>query len=457
MNANIKPFQKAADSTTAEQSVIGCVLLDNDSIDRIGDLQPAHFYSREHQAVFAEMRRQISAGRTCDVITVYEALHAQVADCMPYLHACSSSVGSAANIHRYAETVIDRALKREISKVGGEMQELQASMEPAGEIINRMASKLEALAHAKTDEEPELLADSLVSYVELLTAREEGTIKPIQTGFADLDKQLGGGIDRGTLTIVAGRPSMGKTALGLGVARNVSEWGTALFLSMEMPKASVNDRNISALGKIPLSWLRMPRSKTEEDQARWRSVTHAFNRAQDLNLYIDDQTGLSLLKIRAKARSVKRRRGLDAIVVDQLSFITGSDSDKLHEAVGEYTRGMLAIARELNVAVVLLCQLNRDLEKRPNKRPQMSDLALSGSIEQDAENIIFLYRDEIYNPDSRDKGIAEIITGKQRQGQPGTVGLAYIGDQTRFEDLTNAWAPDAQAGNTRSRASRFEA
>jgi replicative DNA helicase len=451
MNAISKPFQKAADSFAAEQSLIGCVLIDNDSIDRIGDLQPAHFYSREHQEIFAEMRRQISAGKTCDVITVYDALHGKVDDCLSYLNACATSIGSAAGIGRYAETIIDRALKREIGKIGGEMQDLQQSAEPAEMIVDRMAARLESLAHAKTDQEPELLADSLTSYVELLQARMDGTIKPISTGYTDLDRQLGGGIDRGTVTVVAGRPAMGKTALGLGIARNVAEWGTSLFLSMEMAKASVNDRNISALGKIPLGWLRNPQDKTDEEKARWGNVTHAFQRSQALNLFIDDQTGLSLLKIRAKARSVRRRKGLDVLVIDQLSFITGSESDKTHEAVGEYTRGLLAVAKELNIAVVLLCQLNRDLEKRPNKRPQMSDLALSGSIEQDAENIIFLYRDEIYNPDSRDKGIAEIITAKQRQGQPGTIGLAYIGDQTRFEDLAHSWVPQLEQDQPRGR------
>lgn len=454
MNAMIKPFQRAADSTAAEQSVIGCVLIHNDSIDRIGDLRPEHFYSREHQLIFAEVRRQIAAGKTCDVITVYEALHAQVVDCLPYLNSCATSVGSTAGIHRYAETVIDRAQKREFGRIGSEMMELQASTEPAGALVDRIAARLEGLAHAQTDQEPELLADSLSDYVELLQARMDGRIKPIQTGFADLDRQLGGGIDRGTLTILAGRPAMGKTAAGLGLARNVAEWGASLFLSMEMPKASVNDRNISALGKVPLGWLRNPQDKTDEEKARWTNVTHAFKRAQELNLFVDDQTGLSLLKIRAKARSVKRRRGLDAIIIDQLSFITGSDADKLHEAVGEYTRGLLALARELNVAIILLCQLNRDLEKRPNKRPQLSDLALSGSIEQDAENIIFLYRDEIYNPDSRDKGIAEVIVAKQRQGQPGTIGLAYIGEQTRFEDLARPWSPEEAQATKRS--TRFE-
>jgi replicative DNA helicase len=449
MNAISKQSQRPADSTAAEQSLIGCVLIDNDSIDRVGDLQPAHFYSREHQLVFSEMRRQITAGKTCDVITVYEALHAQVADCLPYLNACATSIGSSAAINRYADIVIDRALKREIGKVGGEMMELQASAERACVIVDRIAARLEGLAYAQTDQDPELLADSLLSYVDLLQARMDGRIKPIQTGYADLDRQLGGGVDRGTLTVAAGRPAMGKTALGLGIARNVAEWGTSLFLSMEMPKASVTDRNISALGKIPLGWLRRPQDNTDAEKAHWANVTHAFERAHELNLFVDDQTGLSLLKIRAKARLVKRKKGLDAIIIDQLSFITGSASDKLHEAVGEYTRGLLALAKELNVAVVLLCQLNRELEKRPNKRPQMSDLALSGSIEQDAENILFLYRDEIYNPDSRDKGLAEIITAKQRQGEPGTVGLAYIGEQTRFEDLAQPWSPEPPQERTK--------
>jgi replicative DNA helicase len=270
----------------------------------------------------------------------------------------------------------------------------------------------------------------------------EGTIRPVATGYADLDRQLQGGIERGTVTVVAGRPSMGKTAFGLGIARNTAEQGVSLFLSMEMTKTAVNDRNISALGKIPLPFLKQPKAVHEDGIDYWPQVSLAFKKAQDLRLYIDDQTGLSITKIRAKARNVKRKAGrLDCLVIDQLSFITGGESDKSFERVSEYTRALMALAKELDVAIVLLCQLNRNLEQRPNKRPMMSDLALSGAIEQDAECIIFLYRDEIYNPDSMDKGIAEIIVAKQRQGQPGTVGLAYIGEQTRFEDLVRGWTP----------------
>ena len=168
-----------------------------------------------------------------------------------------------------------------------------------------------------------------------------------------------------------------------------------------------------------------------------------------MNLYVDDQTALNMLDIRAKCRSVKRRTGLDVVVIDQLSFITGSEQEKSWDAIGEYTRGMLRLAKELNIAIVLLCQLNRKCEERQNKRPQLSDLAASGSIEQDASNVIFLYRDELYNADSRDKGICEVITAKQRQGQPGMVGLAYIGSQTRFEDLAHPWMPEIKTITTK--------
>jgi replicative DNA helicase len=374
-----------------------------------------------------------------------------VQDCLPYLNALTSSIGSSAGAQRYAGIVMDRALKRSVASLGGEMMEMRSSLEPADSIIDSLAAKVEALAQKQTRQEPQRLADMLGSYVDVIQARMDGKIKPIATGFEDLDKRLDGGLERGTLTVVAGRPGMGKTAFGLGIARNVSEWGSALFLSMEMSRDQVNDRLIASLGKLPIAWLRRPNDKTAEDKDRFNNMTHAFQRAQELNLYIDDQTALNMLDIRAKSRSVKRKQGLDVLVIDQLSFITGGASDKSWEVVGEYTRGLLQLGKELNCAIVLLCQLNRKCEERNNKRPMLSDLAVSGSIEQDAANVIFLYRDEVYDTDSRDKGIAEVITAKQRQGEPGVVGLAYIGNQTRFEDLATPWQQSQQTEKPRSR------
>lgn len=426
---------KQAESIQSEQSVIGALLNDNDAIDRCLDLKAEHFYRLDHQTIFTEICRQIAQGKQCDVITVYEALSGKIDDCLPYLNSMSSNSASSANIGRYADVVIDKAIKRGISVIAGQMIESTGTNEGSTVLVDRFSSQLEQLAQKKTKKQPEKLSDMLGNYVELIEARMEGKIKPISTGHDELDKKLGGGLERGTVAVVAGRPAMGKTAFGLGLARNVSSWGSALFLSMEMPATQVNDRNISALGRIPISWLRAP----DSDNSKWTAVTAAFGKAQDLNLYIDDQTALSMIDIRNKARQVKRKAGLDILVIDQLSFITGSSEDKKWDAIGEYTRALLQIAKELDIAVVLLCQLNRDCEKRPNKRPQLSDLAMSGSIEQDAAYIFFLYRDEVYNPDSPDIGICEVNTAKQRQGSPGTIALAYIGDQTRFESLAYQW------------------
>jgi replicative DNA helicase len=207
---------------------------------------------------------------------------------------------------------------------------------------------------------------------------------------------------------------------------------------MEMSMNQLNDRNISALAQVDISWLRKP-GETREDEERWTAITNATIASRNLNMFIDDQTGLSVPAMRAKARKVKREHGLDLVFIDQLSFITGAKSEKSYEAMGEYTRGLIALAKELDLAVVLLAQLNRECEKRSDKRPIMSDLAMSGSIEQDAANIIFLYRDELYNEDSPDKGVCEWISVKQRQGQPGYVALKYIASQTRFEDLPYRW------------------
>jgi len=423
----------------AEFSVIGALIIDNDAIDRITDLAPEHFYNADNRLIFTEIQKQILASKRVDVITLFEQLKDKISDCLVQLNQIASSVGSSANISRYAEMIIDRAIKRALINIGREIEEIATSHKQSDECVDLVASKIEKLAQRKTEQAPQRLNDMMGDYVQVIEDRMSGKIKPIATGYADLDVRLGGGLDRGSLIVVAGRPAMGKTAFGLGIARNVAYWGSSLFLSMEMAKEQVCDRNISAIGKLPLAWLRSPKDGTPTERGYWDNVTKAFGEVANLNLFIDDQTGLNLIAIRSKARKLKRQHGLDVIVIDQLSFITGSTSDQQWIAIGEYTRGLLALAKELNVAVVLLCQGNRDCEKRPNKRLIMSDLAGSSSIEQDAATILFLYRDEVYNQDSQDKGVCEVGIGKQRQGATGIVGLAYIGEQTRFEDLARPW------------------
>lgn len=419
----------------AEYSVIGALLIDNNSLDRIADLDAAHFYNHDNRIIFIEVCKQILSGKQVDVITVFEQLKSQITDCLIYLNNISNTVGSSANIVRYAEIITDNAIKRSLVAIGLEIEDVVATGQKSGVCVDLVASKLELLSQRKTAQDPQRLEDMLLNYTQVLEDRMSGKIKPIATGFDELDKRLGGGVDRGSLIIVAGRPAMGKTAFGLGIARNVSYWGSSLFLSMEMSKDQVIDRNISAIGKLPLSWLRAPSDSNPLERVYWDNVTKAYGDAAKLNLFIDDQPGLNMLAVRSKARQVKRKNGLDVLVIDQLSFLTGAQSDQNWQAIGEYTRALLQIAKELNIAVVLLAQLNRDCEKRQNRRPQMSDLAQSGSIEQDAATIMFLYRDEVYNLDSPDKGICEVIIAKQRQGATGMTGLKYIGEQTRFDDL----------------------
>lgn len=422
-------------SLESEQSVLGALLTDSDALDRIADLKTEHFYRHDHRLIFTEICMQSAAGKRVDVVTVFEALRGKIEDGLVYMNQLVQSSYSSANIVRHAGVITDRALKRSLISLGREMEEIASGHLDAEILVDQVAAKVEALARKQTQKEPRRLSDTLGNFVQAMEDRMAGKVKPIPTGYADLDSKLGGGLDRGTVTVVAGRPAMGKTAFGLGIARSVGVWGSSLILSMEMSEEQLNDRNIAALGKIPLGWIRQPADRSPDDKHYWAAMTHAFAQANDLNLYIDDQTALNMLAIRNKARKVKRKHGLDALIIDQLSFITGALSDKSWEAAGEYTRGLLQVAKELNIAVVLMCQLNRECEKRPDKRPVMADLAVSGSIEQDASTIIFLYRDEVYSPDSIDKGVCEVITRKQRQGEIGTVGLAFVGAQTRFEDM----------------------
>ena len=425
-------------SITAEQAVLGALLVDNDALDRIPQLSVDQFYRADHRAIFAEMVAQITAGKRADAITVADALKDSVEDCLKYMFSLHASAASAANICKHAEIVSDRALLRSLDGFGVLAQaEAKNAAEPALIVFDRMAQKLDQLAQFKDASAPVRAGDLLGDYVELLEARMEGLIRPISTGFRDLDTMLDGGLERGTLSILAARPGMGKTAMGLALARNVAIDGTSLFLSMEMNKTQVSDRNIAALGGLSVSWLRKPK----DDPMTWDRVTAAFAKSKELNMYIDDATSLSMLEIRAKARGIKRRFGLDLLVIDQLSFITGGTNENKAYDIGEHTRGAVALSKELDCAVVLLAQLNRECEKRQNRRPIMADLAMSGSIEQDAANVIFLYRDEVYFPTSRDKGICEVITGKQRQGQIGTIGLNFLGSSTNFTDLAHAWVP----------------
>ena len=424
----------------SEHYIIGALLLNNDAIDRVGDLQTEHFWNGDHRAIYAEIVKQISAGKSADVITVFDALKDRINDLLPYLSKITANTASDRNIGRHSEILVGAGIKRKLAAIANDMHEATQSHADASVIADEYAAKIEQAVTRRTQGQPKALADSLGDYTETIQQRMDGKTNVIKTGFVDIDRKLYGGLERGTLTVVAGRPSMGKTAFGLALCHKVGAEGNALMFSMEMSEGQVVDRSVAALGRIPFAWLKRP----DDSPSQWERMTQAFIKAKELGFTIDYQPGATILEMRSKARMVKRQQGLDLIVIDQLSFIGGSSNKDLWQAIGEYTRGLVALAKELNVAVVLLCQLNRELEKRANRRPIMSDLALSGSIEQDAALILFLYRDEVYNPDSADKGMCEVIFGKNRQGEIGTVGLAYIGEEMRFDNAQMGWKPAKQ-------------
>lgn len=423
----------------AEQAVLGGLLVENDAIDRCMDLEEQHFYREDHRIIYGEIKRQIAMGRHVDAVTLMEALADRVENCLKYCAQLRMSAVSAANIAYHAEIVREKADKRALVAIGMEAQELAASHANAASCVDLVASKLETLTQRKTAFEPKLIGDTMVDYLTMIQDRMAGLNKPIATGYQHFDELMGGGLERGTMTVVAGRPGTGKTAFGLGIARNVAlDGGKSAILSMEMSARQLNDRNMAAIGRIPITWLRKP-SENDRDSPYWDSLAYAAKRARNMNMWIDEQAGMNMLELRAKARKIKRKTGLDILVIDQLSFLTGGDADQDWQRIGQYTRGIIEVAKSLDIAVVLLAQLNRKCEERADKRPIMSDLAQSGSIEQDAANIVFLYRDVIYNKNTQEADIAEVISAKQRQGEPGTIGMKFNGALTMYEDLPYRW------------------
>lgn len=435
-------------SIEAEQSVLGALLQDNDAIDRLGDLRSEHFYRGDHRTIFAAIVDMLAAGEPADVLTVSDKLRGRDVS-VAYLHSLASEVPSSANAGRYAALVLERAQRRGLLAVAADAEQmaLAENAESATVLIDKLQGRLEKLAEVHSRSEPIRVSDDLGRYIDELERRREGGSKAIPTGFTDLDELLSGGIRRGEVVVLAARPKIGKTALALGVARNVAAEHSVLVLEMEMPKVQLHDRNVAALARVELRKLLEPARMTNDDYSR---VTVATQKLANMNLFVDDQAGLRMIDVRTKARTVKRKAGLDLLVIDYLQLMEG-DGDNRNEQISGITRSIKTLAKELNCGVLLLSQLNRQVENRQDKRPLPSDLRDSGSIEQDCDAAIFLYRDEVYDKDSPDKGIVEANVGLNRQGSSGTIGLAYIGEQTRFENL----APGAVFGQRKASKPRY--
>ena len=437
-------------SIEAEQSVLGGLLLDNAAWDRIADfIAEGDFYRYDHRIIFQHVVRLINNSRPADVITVYEALSAvekaEEVGGLSYLNALAQNTPSAANIRHYAEIVRDRGVLRKLITVADEIS--GDAFAPQGKEVKQMLDAAESKIFAIAEEgsrgakgfvaiQP-LLTQVVERIDELYNRDSTSEITGVPTGFTDLDKMTSG-LQPGDLVIVAGRPSMGKTALSLNIGETVaidSGLPVAVF-SMEMGGAQLAMRMLGSVGRLDQHRLRTGKLIDED----WPRLTHAIQKMNDAQLYIDETPALSSIELRARSRRLARQCGkLGLIIVDYLQLMSAnSPGENRATEISEISRNLKGLAKELNCPVIALSQLNRSLEQRPNKRPVMSDLRESGAIEQDADVILFIYRDEVYNPDSPDKGTAEIIIGKQRNGPIGAVRVTFLGQFTKFADYSGS-------------------
>jgi len=439
-------------SIEAEQSVLGGLLLDNAAFERIGDLLTERdFYRDDHRRIWRHIVALIERGRPADVVTVDESIKGgedrDRTGGLAYLGALVQNTPSAHNIRRYAEIVRERAIMRKLVEVGAEISD--SALNPAGrdigQILDEAESKVFQIAEAGARGQQgfhdiQQLLTRVMERVELLYQRDNPSdITGVPTGYRDLDERTSG-LQGGDLIIVAGRPSMGKTAFALNIAEHVAvdnKLPVAVF-SMEMSGTQLAMRMLGSIGHLDQHKLRTGRL-TDED---WNRLTNAVGKLHEAPIHIDESAAINALELRARARRLHRQYGkLGLIVIDYLQLMSASgDSEEENRAtqISAMSRSLKALAKELDVPVVALSQLNRGLEQRPNKRPVMSDLRESGAIEQDADLILFIYRDEVYNDSTPDKGIAEIIIGKQRNGPIGTVKLTFLGEYTRFENYAQS-------------------
>jgi replicative DNA helicase len=434
-------------SIEAEQSVLGGLLLDNTAWDKIADLLTAgDFYRHDHRLIFQAIGKLREADKPADVVTVFEALQSagRIDDAggLPYLNALAQNTPSAANIRRYAEIVRDRAILRRLVTVGDEIA--TAALNPQGRdtkaILDEAESKIFQIAEEGARgrqgfvEMDRLLTQVVERIQELFERAHPSDVTGVPTGFADLDSKTAG-LQPGDLIIVAGRPSMGKTAFALNIGEHVAidnGMPVAVF-SMEMGASQLALRLLSSVGRIDQQRLRTGRLQDDD----WPKLTAAIQKLHEAQFFIDETPALNAIDLRARARRLHRTCGrLGLIIVDYLQLMSATSvGENRATEISEISRSLKALAKELHVPVVALSQLNRTVEQRTDKRPVMSDLRESGAIEQDADVILFIYRDEVYNPDTTDKGVAEIIIGKQRNGPIGRVNLRFGGEFTRFDNL----------------------
>lgn len=434
-------------SLEAEQSLLGGLMLDALAWDKVADVVVADdFYRPDHRLIFAAIANLIEAGSPCDVVTISEHLdgHGELdnAGGLEYLATLANETAGAANARAYAKILRERATLRALISAGNEIagSAFTTDGRSAAEVLENAEKMVFDIAEKgnrgrKGFKSLKQILPAAVDRIDLLH-QSDGEITGISTGYTEFDKMTAG-LQPGDLVIIAGRPSMGKTTLAVNIAENAaigSKVPTAIF-SMEMPAQQLAFRMISSLGRVDQTHLRTGNFPDED----WSRINTAVQLMSEAPIYIDDTPGLAPSEIRARARRLQREHGLGLIVVDylQLMQVHGSTENRATE-ISEISRGLKALAKEMECPVIALSQLNRGVEQRTDKRPVMSDLRESGAIEQDADLIIFIYREEVYNQDTPRKGMADIVIAKQRNGPIGDFPLTFVGRYTKFEN----WVPD---------------
>lgn len=445
-DAQVDAIKVPPHSLEAEQSVIGGLLLDNERWDTVSEhVMTQDFYSRPHRLIFDGVKSILEAGKPLDLITLSEYLEQreQLEDVggFAYLADLDQNTPSAANINAYAEIVAERALVRNLIGVANEIAD--AGYDPQGrnaeDLLDLAESKVFAIAEARTSENEgpknvDSILERTLERIELLYKTPQDGVTGVNTGFTDLNKKTAG-LQGSDLIIVAARPSMGKTTFAMNLCENAAmeQDKPVLIFSLEMPAEQIMMRMLASLSRVDQTKIRTGQLD-DEDWARISSTMGIL--MEKKNMYIDDSSGLTPTEVRSRARRIAREHGgLSLIMVDYLQLMrVPALTDNRTLEIAEISRSLKALAKELNVPVVALSQLNRSLEQRADKRPVNSDLRESGSIEQDADLIMFIYRDEVYHPDSPLKGTAEIIIGKQRNGPIGSVRLTFQGHYSRFDN-----------------------
>jgi replicative DNA helicase len=455
-NNDIDTLKLPPHSVEAEQSLLGGLLIDNESTDKVADvITSKDFYRHDHSIIYQHIIRVIESNQPADIVTVAESLEKNdelaAIGGLAYLGLLAENTPAAANIRGYAQIVRERSIMRNLVQVGSDIAE--SAYSPQGRDAQQLLDESEAKIFQIADdgmraaigfENIQHLLPKVIKGVEK-RMENKGNISGVATGYTDLDN-LTSGLQPGELIVLAGRPSMGKTALALNIAENVAidqKLPVAIF-SMEMSSEQLTTRLIGSVGKVDAKKLRSGQDLDDDD---WEKLTDSLGQLNDAPIFIDQGGALNSYELRARARRLQRQEGqLGLIVIDYIQLMSaagGRQNENRATEVSEISRSLKSLAKELNVAIVALSQLNRSLESRPDKRPMMSDLRESGAIEQDADVILFIYRDDQYNEDSPDKGLAEIIISKQRNGPTGKIKLTFLGQYTRFENYANpSYSPE---------------